>query len=152
MPVAFPPLLVKSRPSASYLEARDTNPSVLLLRLRSTLSKEPKLPRQVSVRRIAGRDLKNNRIHLPGIRTSQHTPSEGEWKRICVNKALEYDAYDILMGTEKEPSPGSDSRLVTSFRGRHSKLVGYIRSTLDASQTETVLMGISILDLPGTWK
>ncbi|KAF6744773.1 hypothetical protein DFP72DRAFT_927596 [Ephemerocybe angulata] len=56
------------------------------------------------------------------------------------------------MGTEKEPSPGSDSRLITSFRGRRSKLVGYIRSTLDASQTETVLMGISILDLPGTWK
>ncbi|KAF6753840.1 hypothetical protein DFP72DRAFT_848774 [Ephemerocybe angulata] len=77
MSVAFPPLLVKSRPSTSYLEARDTNPSVLLLRLRSTLSKEPKLPRQESVRRIAGRDLRNNRIHLPGIRTSQHTPSEG---------------------------------------------------------------------------
>ena len=31
-------------------------------------------------------------------------------------------------------------------------LTGYIRSTLDHSQTETILATIRILDLPGTWK
>lgn len=73
------------------------------------------------------------------------------WKRVCINKALELNAYEILMGEESQPSI-SDTKARASFNERRSKLVGYIRSTLDHSQTTTILDGIETLDAPAIWK
>ncbi|KAJ2929055.1 hypothetical protein H1R20_g8038, partial [Candolleomyces eurysporus] len=73
------------------------------------------------------------------------------WKQVCINKALELNAYEILMGVERMP-PSSDTRDRASFIERRSKLIGYIRSTLDHSQTTTIIGGIDILDAPAIWK
>ncbi|KAJ2928242.1 hypothetical protein H1R20_g8861, partial [Candolleomyces eurysporus] len=73
------------------------------------------------------------------------------WKRVCINKALELNAYEILMGDEQMPS-SSDTRIRASFIERRSKLIGYIRSTLDHSQTTTIIGGIDVLDAPAIWK
>lgn len=77
------------------------------------------------------------------------------WKRNVVNKALEYNAYRIICGEEAKPPSGTTSeaiKLRASYDERSSKIVGYIRSTLDYTQTETVLAGIDILDARTTWK
>ncbi|KAJ2911346.1 hypothetical protein MD484_g9068, partial [Candolleomyces efflorescens] len=73
------------------------------------------------------------------------------WKRICINKALELNAYEILMGEETQPAV-SDMKARSSFNERRSKLIGYIRSTLDHSQTTTVIGDLGTLDAPGIWK
>ena len=73
-----------------------------------------------------------------------------QWKRVCINKALELNAYGILMGTESEPT--SDAKLKANYQEWLSKLIGYLRSTLDHSQTDTILGKVSILDAKGTWE
>ena len=79
------------------------------------------------------------------IYTVQH------WKRVCINKALELNAYEILTGDESQPST-SDPKARASFNERCSRLVGYIRSTLDHSQTTTIIGDIDMLDAPTIWK
>ena len=56
-----------------------------------------------------------------------------------INKALQYDAYDILDGTETGPtfSPNSaaeEKKAIRKFESCRSKIVGYICDTLDARQ------------------
>jgi len=78
------------------------------------------------------------------------TTTVQQWKRICINEALKLNAYTILIG--EETAPLSDAKLLANSYNRCSKMVGYLRSTLDASQTETILSTIGITDLHNCWK
>ena len=78
------------------------------------------------------------------------TTTVQQWKRICINEALKLNAYTILIG--EETAPLSDAKLLANYYDRRSKMVGYLRSTLDASQTETILSTIGITDLHSCWK
>ena len=53
------------------------------------------------------------------------------------------------MGEETMPS---ELKARASFTERRSRLVGYIRSTLDHSQTTTIIGNVDILDAPAIWK
>ena len=78
------------------------------------------------------------------------TTTVQQWKRICINEALKLNAYTILIG--EETAPLSDAKLLANYYDRRSKMVGYLRSNLDASQTETILGTIGITDLHSCWK
>ncbi|KAJ3527988.1 hypothetical protein NMY22_g9579 [Coprinellus aureogranulatus] len=75
-----------------------------------------------------------------------------QWKLQIENKALELNAYEILTGIEGEPNSDADQKTKADFASRRSKIVGFIRSTLDYSQLETIIGGIHILDAPTIWE
>lgn len=49
-----------------------------------------------------------------------------DWKRICINKALELCAYSLLTGDEPTPAQNADIRVRHSYAERLSKIAGYI--------------------------
>lgn len=78
-----------------------------------------------------------------------------DWKQKCINKALGFDAYDILTQEETEPTlsttPTSEElRALRDFRSRKSKIAGYIRDTLDAGHL-ALIANIPANDAPGIW-
>ena len=78
------------------------------------------------------------------------TTTVQQWKRICINEALKLNAYTILIG--EETAPLSDAKLLANYNDCCLKMVGYLCSTLNASQTETILGTIDIMDLSSCWK
>lgn len=75
-----------------------------------------------------------------------------QWKFTVENKAFELNAWGILMGEEKLPSIKADEKVKSDYASRRSKLIGYIRSTLNHSQVETILSGIPVTNVAAIWK
>jgi hypothetical protein len=76
------------------------------------------------------------------------------WKHNIINKALELNTYNILVGDEAKPPNASMAeriKLQANYNEHCSKIVGYIRSTLDAIQTDTVLANIDIFNAKRIW-
>ena len=74
-----------------------------------------------------------------------------EWKFAVENKAFDLNAYGILTGEEKRPSANADDKVKSDYAARRSRLIGYIRSTLDHSLIQTVLSGINVTDAAAIW-
>ncbi|KAF8575308.1 hypothetical protein K439DRAFT_1623687, partial [Ramaria rubella] len=79
-----------------------------------------------------------------------------DWKEKCINKALQIDAYDILDGSETEPTknatPTSDDlKSARDFCSHKSKIAGYIHDTLDTGQG-TIIVNLAPNDALGIWK
>lgn len=84
---------------------------------------------------------------------NQLTPERfSDWKDICQDKILGLDAWDIMKGTETEPTGATAEALrsIRDFKGRKNKGASYIRGTLDHLQ-KTVVAHLAINDLPGIW-
>ena len=75
-----------------------------------------------------------------------------QWKFTVENKAFDLNAYGILTGEEKKPGSNADDKVKSDYASRRSKLIGYVRSTLDHSQLETVLSGIQVTDIAAIWE
>src|ERR1700722_2607302 len=78
-----------------------------------------------------------------------------DWKRKCLNKALQFDAYEILIGTESEPTLSmqatpEERKAIRDYRSGRNKIAGYILDTLNAGQL-TILASIEPTDPAGIW-
>jgi len=75
-----------------------------------------------------------------------------QWKFSIENKVFNLNTYSILTGEEKKPGSNADDKVKSDYASHRSKLTGYIWSTLDHSQPETVLSGIQITNIAAIWK
>ena len=78
-----------------------------------------------------------------------------DWKETCVNKSLQYDAYDILNGSETElklpaRATSDDHKAIRDFRSHRSKMAGYLHDTLDAGQC-TIIANIEPTNARAIW-
>ena len=83
----------------------------------------------------------------PRVRLTVDTVQE--WKDAVINKAFDVAAYPILMGTETRPT--STTKEILAYEVRSSKMVGYIRSTLDHGQIESIITPVGFSSLSKIW-
>src|SRR5688572_19615875 len=74
------------------------------------------------------------------------------WKKYIFIQALKLNGLGILDGSEPEPSPGADAKLIASYAERRSNLAGTIFETPDDSQIAVLLDNIASLNVANTYR